>query len=133
MAWPTLTTDRLLLRPLTIDDLDDLAALHAEESFWHFPFGRGWSTGETESFLTRTVERSRARGFATEAGAAWLRFGFEELDLGSIVSIYEPQNTASGNVMRRLGFTLARQTMHPTYRVPLHVMSLTDDAWRSTS
>lgn len=181
MAWPTLTTDRLLLRPLTIDDLDDLAALHAEESFWHFPFGRGWSTGETESFLTRTVERYRedpgiavsavvvaatgelagwaglavptflpeilpavevgwrlgeryrARGFATEAGAAWIRFGFEELDLGSIVSIYEPQNTASGNVMRRLGFTLARQTMHPTYRVPLHVMSLTDDAWRSTS
>ena len=179
MVWPTLTTDRLVLRPLEPDDLVDLAALHAEESFWRYPFGRGWSRTETESFLERMIERyrepgvavsavvvadtgalagwaglsvptflpeilpavevgwrlgeqHRGRGFATEAGRAWVRFGFEELGLASIVSIYQPENTASAAVMRRLGFTLERETTHPTRRVRLRVMSLSCDAWRST-
>lgn len=160
-----------------MDDLDDLAPLHAEESFWHYPWGRGWSTSETESFLERTVvryrdpgvavsavvvadtgelagwaglsvptflpellpavevgwrlgETYRGRGFATEAGAAWVRFGFEEVNLESIVSIYEPENIASGVVMRRLGFTLEQEITHPTRRVGLHVMSLSREAWK---
>lgn len=180
MAWPTLTTGRLLLRPLTMDDLDDLAALHAEESFWHFPFGRAWTTSETETFLERTLaryrdpgiavsaveiadtgdlagwaglsiptflpeilpavevgwrlgEKYRGRGFATEAGAAWVRYGFDELELTSIVSIYEPENLASELVMQRLGFTPEREAMHPTHHVRLHVMSLARDEWRRSS
>jgi len=56
-----------------------------------------------------------------------VRFGFEELDLESIVSIYEPENTASGAVMRRLGFVFAGETTHPTRGVHLHVMSLARD------
>src|ERR671910_2705541 len=40
MGWPTLTTDRLVLRPLAMDDLDDLVALHAAESFWRYPWSR---------------------------------------------------------------------------------------------
>lgn len=160
-------------------DLDDLALLHAEESFWRYPFGRGWARAETEEFLQRTIaryddpgiavsavvqtgtgelagwaglsiptflpeilpavevgwrlgERWRGRGFATEAGRAWIRFGFEELGLSSIVSIYEPENVASGAVMRRLGFTLERETEHPTRGVDLHVMSLSRNDWRAT-
>jgi RimJ/RimL family protein N-acetyltransferase len=178
MGWPTLTTERLVLRPLAMDDLDELAALHAETSFWRYPFGRGWSRSETESFLDRTIERyddpgiavsavvaaatgelagwaglsiptflpeilpavevgwrlgerHRGHGFATEAGRAWVRYGFEELGLASIVSIYEPENVASGVVMRRLGFTLERETRHPALGMGLHVMSLSGDAWRS--
>ena len=178
MGWPTLVTERLILRPLSLDDLDDLAALHAEESFWHYPFGRGWSRDETESFLERTIERYsdpgiavsavviadtgeltgwaglsipsflpeilpavevgwrlgeryRGHGLATEAGQAWVRYGFEELGLSAIVSIYEPDNVASGAVMRRLGFTLERQTTHPADGVPLHVMSLLSHARRA--
>jgi RimJ/RimL family protein N-acetyltransferase len=57
----------------------------------------------------RLGERHRGHGFATEAGRAWVRYGFEELRLESIVSIYEPENIASGAVMRRLGFTLERE------------------------
>jgi RimJ/RimL family protein N-acetyltransferase len=128
---------------LALDDVDELAALHAQESFWRYPFGRGWSRAETESFLQRQIERYRdpgkalsavvigetgdlagwaglsiptflpeilpavevgwrlgeqyrGRGVATEAGAAWVRHGFEELGLDAIVSIYLPENTASG-------------------------------------
>ena len=152
-------------------DLDALAVLHGQESFWHYPFRRGWSRAETQSFLERTIasyehpgtgvfavevaataelagwaglsvptflpeilpavevgwrlgETYRGQGIATEAGAAWIRFGFDQLGLGSIVSIYEPENRASGAVMRRLGFTLERTTTHPVRGVPLHVMSL---------
>ena len=67
MAWPTLMTERLVLRPLAATDLDDLAALHAEESFWRYPFGRAWSRGETEAFLERTIERYRDPGIAVSA------------------------------------------------------------------
>jgi hypothetical protein len=35
--------ERLVMRPLTLDDLHDLALLHAQESFWHCIFRRGWS------------------------------------------------------------------------------------------
>ncbi len=34
---PTLTTARLVLRPFVPEDLDELAVLHAEESFWWYP------------------------------------------------------------------------------------------------
>ena len=67
MSWPTLTTDRLVLRPVAMEDLDDLAALHAEESFWRYPFGRGWSRSETQSFLEHTIERYRDPGIAVSA------------------------------------------------------------------
>jgi RimJ/RimL family protein N-acetyltransferase len=170
VGWPTLVTERLVLRPLTLDDGDELAVLHAEESFWRYPFGRGWTRAETESFLQRQIERYRdpgialsavvvgetgelagwaglsiptflpeilpavevgwrlgeayrGRGFATEAGAAWVEHGFGELGLDSIVSIYQPENVASGAVMRRLGFTLERETTHPALGVRLHVMA----------
>lgn len=55
--WSAWTTERLELRRLSMDDLDDLASLHAEESFWRYPFGRGWSKPETEAFLERTIAR----------------------------------------------------------------------------
>ena len=175
-TWPTLTTARLVLRPLALDDLDPLAELHAQESFWHFPFQRGWSRDETRSFIERTIaryvdpglavsavvvrrtgelagwaglsvpeflpeilpavevgwrlgEQHRGRGYATEAGAAWLRHGFDDRGLDAIVSICEPENVASLAVMRRLGFTFERATVHPRWGVPLHVMALTRAAY----
>ena len=166
---PTLETARLVLRPLAMEDLDALARLHAEETFWRYPFGRGWSRGETEAFLERTLARYTdpglgvcavvvrdtgelagwaglavpqflpeilpavevgwrlgnqfwGRGYATEAGAEWVRHGFDVLALDEIVSIYEPDNVASGAVMKRLGFTLERDTVDPERGIPLRVM-----------
>jgi RimJ/RimL family protein N-acetyltransferase len=43
MDIPTLTTDRLVLRPFTDDDLTELVAVHAEESFWWYPLRRAMS------------------------------------------------------------------------------------------
>jgi RimJ/RimL family protein N-acetyltransferase len=154
---PTLTTPRLVLRPFTTDDLDELAPLQAESSFWWYPLRSGMSTEETRAFLERVTARYESDGFgiealldrasgamigwaglavphflpeilpavevgwrlapqwrglglATEAGAAAVEFGFTEGGLDRIVSIYEPENEASGRVMQRLGFTHWRTT-----------------------
>jgi ribosomal-protein-alanine N-acetyltransferase len=45
------------------------------------------------------------RGFATEAAGRCLQYGFEELDLTSIVAVAFPENEPSRNVMKRLGMT----------------------------
>jgi RimJ/RimL family protein N-acetyltransferase len=42
-------------------------------------------------------------GYATEAGAAAVRFGFEQIDLDEIVSFTTTSNEPSIRVMRRLG------------------------------
>jgi RimJ/RimL family protein N-acetyltransferase len=71
----------------------------------------------------------RGRGYATEAGAAWVRWGFGTGDLERIVSIFEPANAASGRVMAKLGFELERITAHPLRHTELHVTALTRDRW----
>lgn len=64
---PVLTTERLVLRPFTPDDLDALIVLHAEESFWWYPLRRGMSEEETSAFLDRVIERYDTDGFGLEA------------------------------------------------------------------
>lgn len=44
------------------------------------------------------------KGFATEAGAACLRYGFQQLGLQRIVASYIPGNSASHQVLHKLGF-----------------------------
>ena len=43
------------------------------------------------------------KGYASEAAKAWLRFGFETLDLSEIVSFTAHPNEPSQRVMQRLG------------------------------
>lgn len=72
----------------------------------------------------------RGRGYATEAGAAWVQWGFESFDLARIVSIYEPANTPSGRVMAKLGFELDRVSVHPVLGIDLHVTALARNRWQ---
>jgi len=64
---PTLTTDRLVLRPFVAADLDELAEIHAEESFWWYPLRRGMTREQTEEFLERVIGRYESDGFGLEA------------------------------------------------------------------
>ena len=174
-AIPTLTTSRLVLRPFTPGDLDELAAIHAEESFWWFPRREAMSKEQTAEFLARMLERyesdgfgiealidreggamigwaglavphflpeilpavevgwrlsgpSRGRGLATEAGAAAVDYGFRAGGLTRIVSIYEPENVASGRVMEKLGFTHWLTTRGPRGEEVV-VTALTRERW----
>lgn len=46
------------------------------------------------------------RGLATEAGRAFVNFGFKELKLSRIVTAVQVGNDASVRVLEKLGFTL---------------------------
>jgi RimJ/RimL family protein N-acetyltransferase len=70
----------------------------------------------------------RGRGLATEAGAAALEFGFTTGGLDRIVSIYEPENAASGRVMERLGFSHRLSTKGPRGE-EVTVMELARERW----
>jgi RimJ/RimL family protein N-acetyltransferase len=72
------------------------------------------------------------RGLATEGARAALAHGFSSPDLHEVVSIYEPQNAASGRVMMRLGMRFDRDTVHPTRGLALRVYRLSRAEWEST-
>ncbi len=71
----------------------------------------------------------RGRGYATEAGAAWVVWGFETMQLERIISIYEEANRSSGRVMEKLGFRLDRIATVPAYQIEVHVTALSRQHW----
>jgi RimJ/RimL family protein N-acetyltransferase len=99
----------------------------------------GWAGLAVPTFLPEVLpavevgwrlgQRFRGRGYATEAASATLRWGFTDLGLDTIISIFEPDNVASGRVMDRLGFDAGFPTIHPERNLPLVVRSLTRADW----
>lgn len=71
----------------------------------------------------------RGKGYATEAAAATIDWGFHALGLEEIVSIYEPENVPSGRVMDRLGFGPGAATTEPVRGHPLLVRRLSPADW----
>lgn len=150
---PTVTTERLTLRPFTAADRPAYAALRADPDVVRYlpggealvpfaaeiaesriaSFHNGWSRGygvwaieetATGSFVGQaglaSLERSAdvevlyalarrfwGRGYAREAAAASLRFGFETVGLARIVAYVVPDNAASARVLAAVG-------LHPT-------------------
>jgi RimJ/RimL family protein N-acetyltransferase len=71
----------------------------------------------------------RGRGLATEIGRAAVDWGFTTGGLTRLVSIYEPENLASGKVMGHLGFTPALSTTHPGRGDAILVTELSREQW----
>ena len=68
-------------------------------------------TGEVE--LAYYLGRAAwGRGFATEAGAAAVRFGFDEVGLERILAVVRPENAASQRVLTKLGFIHDHDAAH---------------------
>jgi RimJ/RimL family protein N-acetyltransferase len=64
---PTLTTERLVLRPFEGADLAALVVLHADPTFWWYPLRGPMSPDDTEKFLVRVQERYEEDGYGVEA------------------------------------------------------------------
>lgn len=61
----TLQTERLLLRPLAIDDVDAYYAVYGDARTWeHLPGGRHTSRDESERAIRASIDSRRAYGFA---------------------------------------------------------------------
>jgi RimJ/RimL family protein N-acetyltransferase len=59
-----LRTERLLLRPLTIDHVDDYHRVYADPRTWvHLPSGRHTSRGESARAIERSMQSHRSYGF----------------------------------------------------------------------
>lgn len=75
------------------------------------------------------------QGFATEAAAAVLQFGFTRLSLARIYAVHHGSNPASGQVLRKLGMTLeGRSRSHVVKwdrREDLVVYGLLAAEWRT--
>jgi RimJ/RimL family protein N-acetyltransferase len=67
VSQPRLETERLILRPLGWDDLDALAVLHGEPSFWWYPMQRAMTTDETRHFIERTLDLYQSDGVGLSA------------------------------------------------------------------
>ncbi len=64
-----------------------------------------WPGVEAAWFLDPAVW---GRGYATEAGAAAIRFAFEKVGVDEVISVIRPDNTRSIRVAERLGETFQR-------------------------
>ncbi|MGH7733573.1 MAG: GNAT family N-acetyltransferase, partial [Gemmatimonadales bacterium] len=71
------------------------------------------------------------RGLATEGAAALLDYGFEQVGESEILSIYEPENRASGRVMEKVGMHFLRDTVHPFSGRPLRILHLRRADWEA--
>lgn len=137
-------TERLRFRPLVMDDVDELVALHEDPLIARFlgSRDRAWlerfigivdeewaerghgrvAVVERESgrFIGRTGLKywqqfgetevswvlhadARGKGYATEAGAAALRWGFEQFEPPYLMAMIQPDNVTSIRVAERLG------------------------------
>ena len=61
----------------------------------------------------RLIRSAWGQGLATEAAQEVVRFGFEELNLNTIVSFTVPENLASIRVIRKLGMKKEGHFEHP--------------------
>jgi RimJ/RimL family protein N-acetyltransferase len=52
------------------------------------------------------------KGYATEAAAAWIAYGFDELDLARIVGVTHPENVASQRILEKIGMRFERVTTY---------------------
>ena len=99
----------------------------------------GWAGLAVPSFLPevmpaveigwRLARGSWGKGYATEAAAAALRFGFEECGLERVVSIRHVENVRSGRVMEKLGLSYEFETVVPGHGQPVAVYALTKGRW----
>ena len=146
---PTLASKRLVLRPFTLGDADDVQRLAGAEEVADttlnipHPYADGLAEAWIESHADAFRERERValaitdssavlvgaislrlelgheraelgywigvpywgRGYAAEAAAAMVRYGFTELGLNRIHAHHLARNPASGRVLEKAGLT----------------------------
>jgi ribosomal-protein-alanine N-acetyltransferase len=70
--------------------------------------------GQDEIELVYVISHSRwGRGYATEVSHALMRYAFETLGLGRIVSLIDPGNLASQRVAEKVGLRLEKEVVRP--------------------
>jgi len=129
-----LTTQRLTLRRLCVDDAAFMLGLLNQPSWLRFIGDRGVSTlQQARAYITNGALQSYARfgfgfylverqallpqywsqGLAHEAAAGVVEFGRNVLGLGRLVAVTTPDNDSSIRVLEKLGFRFEQTIVHP--------------------
>jgi RimJ/RimL family protein N-acetyltransferase len=77
------------------------------------------------------ARRAWGRGLATEASAACLRYGFEELGLERVYALTMPDNLRSQRVLERVGMKFLRDDCYYGYDCVCYIIERRD--WRPDS
>lgn len=130
-----------LARQLAAQEVHEIALLAAEDRFTHQLLG--YIGLGVPNFLPEVMPAVEIgwrldpqvwrRGLATEGAISVLRHAFEVLELEEVVSIYHPENVASGKVMIHLGMRLDRDTIDPVRDIPLRVYRISKAQWLKNS
>ena len=94
-----LKTERLLLRPYRLEDVDDVYA-YAKDPGWDWFL----VPGSPQPYTRRNAEESVARRL-TEAATAIVDWGFRELGLAKVYGNSDLRHVASWRVMEKIGMT----------------------------
>lgn len=102
---------------------------------WLGPLGAKWcealQIGPSVELGYRYARRHWGNGYATEAGQAMLRRGFEELGLPEIVAIVRPDNVASDRVLNKLGMHYRKSVTRDSDGVAVKYYTLSRDEYRA--
>ncbi|MEV4813095.1 GNAT family N-acetyltransferase [Micromonospora avicenniae] len=79
----------------------------------------------------RLDRRFWGHGYASEAAAAALRFGFNVCDLDRIISIRHVDNARSARVMAKLGLAYEFSTVVPEHEQPVAVHATTREQYQA--
>lgn len=82
-------------------------------------------TGEIEVGYS-LIKDQWGRGLGTEAADGWMRFGFISAGLDRIVAVANIENTASTNIMKKLGMTFEKMEMHYGHECAFYAISRDD-------
>jgi len=70
--------------------------------------------GRTEIELIYVLASSAwGKGYATEMGQALKRYAFEELGIGRLIALIEPENTSSERVAVKIGMRVEKEVIRP--------------------
>lgn len=134
-------TVNFLNRQMSAQDMGETALLAAEDRFTQQLLG--YIGLGVPAFLPEIMPAVEigwrldplvwGRGLATEGALMVLEHAFEDPDLEEVVSIYHPENIASGKVMMHLGMQFDRDTIDPAREIPLRVYRLSRARWTTYS
>lgn len=122
----------LIMRNYQDKDLEWYAVTRKEDgafigACWLAPVTEKWrkilQIGQQIELGYRYVRRFWGNGYATEAGQAMLRWGFEELGLPEIDSFVNQENVASDRVLNKLRMRFCKSVEHDGIMIRYYSLS----------
>ena len=124
-----LETERLYLRPLKRDDLEDVHRMHSDPETVRFVSGRTKSRQESREWLEWAIDSYEKHGhgfWALELAASGEYVGhaglLRQLGLDRLISIIHPENLASRRVAEKTGFRVERPAIRKGFDVVIYAV-----------